>query len=108
VTFGTYLAAASAVVRDTFKESVPVAYTREVGGTSNVDGIWDEAHETVELDPDSGAQVTTTGIAFDVRLADLAFTPHVRDTLVRGGVTYQVMDVQPDGSGFATLPLRRV
>jgi len=94
------------VVRDTFPAAV--VYQREGGGTASFLAVFDTAHATLEMDADSGAQVSTTRPMLTMRLADIAFEPHVRDTLTVEGEDYEVVDVQPDGSGMARLVLRGV
>ena len=70
-------------------------------------GIFDEAHQTVETTGD-GPALSTTRPMLEVKLADLAalgVTPASRKTVSVGATTYEIYDVQPDGSGMARLLL---
>lgn len=88
----------------TFKTQA--TYTRVANGaTTAVAGVFDNAHQSV--DPQTGAQVTSTQPTFGIRLADLLAAPDSGDTVTIGATVYRVIDTQPDGQGGSTLILHR-
>ena len=96
-------------VRDTFPASV--AYTPEGSPTTySLTGVYDEAYKGTELDRNYGVPVETTRPVLTIRLADLPVgtQPHVRDVLTVNSTTYEVSNVQPDGSGMSRLYLVEV
>lgn len=94
-------------VRDTFPSSV--LYTPEGSSTTyTLTGVFDEAYKGTELDRDYNVPVETTRPTLTIRLADLPVTPHVRDVLTVNSTTYEVSNVQPDGSGMSRLYLVEV
>ncbi len=98
------LSAATEIVRDTFPTAV--SYTAAAGGGAQaITGVYDEAHEAVELDGE--VAVSTTRPMFEVRIADLAAPPAQGDTftVTASGRTFRVSDDQPDGSGNVKLYL---
>ena len=101
-------AAAQDRMTDTVRDTFPQAAVYDPSGSATpFVGIFDEAHQTVESGGD-GPALTTTRPMIEVKLADLAdlgITPHVRASLSIGAVTYEIYDVQPDGSGMARLLL---
>lgn len=90
-------------VRDTFPEAV--VYTPAGGDAASITAVFDEAHEAVEFR--DGQPVSTVQPTLWARLADLAAAPGPGDTvtLSTSGRTFEVVDVQPDGAGGATLRL---
>ena len=92
-------------VRDTFPEAV--SYVLGGGTAQVITGVFDEAHEAHEQEGE--VVFSTTRPALGVKLSDLTGTPAQGDrvTLTDSGRVFQVTDVQPDGSGWATLFLAR-
>ena len=97
----------------------PVSYTPAAGGPAfEVFGVFSTPHVLVEL-PGAETQVTTAAPVLGVDLPDFvlrkvaaghpATGPADRDTFVRDGVTWRVVDVQPDTEGGGlNLNLHRV
>ena len=103
-------AAALDRMTDTVRDTFPTAAVYDPSGSATpFVGIFDEAHQTVETTGD-GPALSTSRPMIEVKLADLAdlgVTPTNRGTLSIGAVTYEIYDVQPDGSGMARLLLTR-
>jgi hypothetical protein len=92
-------------VRDRFAHSTSIAYTCAGHAADSISAIFNEAHEVQEMR--DGIPVNTTRPTLFVRIADLAATPVAGDTCVIDSVSYDVTDVQPDGSGMAACFLAR-
>lgn len=96
-----------AAVSDAFAE--PVLYQPTGGAPLTISGVFDEAYaEVQELD---GVPVSSVFPVLGVRLSQFGDTPPDsgdRLTIVRTGTTYVVNNVNPDGHGWATLPLNWV
>lgn len=84
-----------------------VTYTPGVGAAVTVDGVFDAAHQHLDLGEPG---VTSQGPAAFLTLADLPSDP-VTDTaatVTYAGVTYTPHTVKPDGLGGVLLLLHRV
>lgn len=96
-----------AAVSDAFAE--PVLYQPAGGGSFTIHGVFDEAYAEVQvLD---GVPVSSVSPVLGVWLAQFGGTPPEagdRLTLVRTGTAYVVNNVNPDGHGWAILPLNWV
>lgn len=96
-----------AAVSDAFAE--PVLYQPAGGDPFTVSGVFDEAYAEVEvLD---GAPVSSVFPVLGVRLSQFGDSPPEagdRLTIIRTGTTYVVNNVNPDGHGWAILPLNWV
>lgn len=83
--------------------AVPATYKTLVSAPGGPDlavrGVFDAAHEVVELG-DEGAAASSTAPVLGIRLADFAgVTPAQGDEVVIDANTYEVYDTQPDGPG---------
>ena len=80
--------------------AVEVIYTPDGGSAVALTGIFDNEHYDVP-----GGEVTVTGSQprFTYEAEDIAAA--AGDTLEHEGVTYTVVDVQPDGTGVNVLIL---
>ncbi len=90
------------VIRDTFPE--PIIY--DPSGTAQMlDGVFDEAHEAVEMQGD--VAVSSVAPVLWVKLADLVAMPTQGTALLltSSGRTFEISDVQIDGAGGASLML---
>lgn len=87
----------------------PVPYTPATGGPAfDVVGVWSEPHEAIEIQGGE-TEVSTQAPRLGIDLPDFlarkvaaghpATAPGERDTFVRAGVTWRVIDVQPDSEG---------
>ncbi len=87
----------------------PVVYTLAAGGAPfEVHGVWSDPHQVLEL---NGAEtvVSTSEPKLGIDLPDFlarkvaagyaATPPAERDSFVRAGVTWRVIDARPDSSG---------
>jgi hypothetical protein len=90
-------------------------YTPTVGQAFDIDGVYDEAWNTLAIQSISRggiAPVSTTKPALWVRIADLpiGFKPRQREALLRHstGQNYAVADTQIDGMGGIRLILTKV
>lgn len=71
-----------------------------------VDAVFDDAHR--EIDPNTGAIVSSTDPIIGLRIADLPEMPTNNHQFRVRGVLYRVIDVQPDGVAGLTAQLQRV
>lgn len=82
-----------------------VVYHGDGANPVTLTGIFDAAHESVELDV-AGVPVSTRQPELGLRLADLPVAPQQGDHLEIDGTAYVVVDVRPDGQGGARLALQ--
>jgi len=75
-------------------------------GVALLQAVFDTAH--IEVDPDTGAPVSSTNPVLGVRLADLPNEPTSRDRVRARGQLYRISDVQPDGVAGALIILKKV
>jgi len=68
-------------------------------------GVWSGPHQAINLSAE-GPEYSTTQPSLGVRLADFDTAPRQDDIIIIFGTYYQVIDVQPDGQGAATLILQ--
>lgn len=102
-----FFALSDAVLKATTQAlGVEVVYTPVIGSAQTIQAVWDRDY--VQVDPNTGAAVTSTQPRIGVRLADLDVTPKKGDTVVVAGSSLKVIDVQVDGQGGATLYLHKV
>lgn len=99
---------------------VPVVYTPsldkrpEFGGAPiTLVGIFDQKREIVALGGSGGMDAIAIHSVVEIRLSDLIITgevidPMEGDDMTISGLTYRVLDVQPDGKGLAVLILNRI
>ena len=90
--------------RDTF--GIPVRYNPSDGDPIDTIGIFDAAHEAVEIDT-AGVAVSNRRPVLDFRCKDLGIEPEAGEIVEVNDSTYQVIDVQPDGQGGVRLILHR-
>ena len=81
-------------------------YAHAGGGSSSIVAVFDTEH--VEVDPETGAHVTSSTPNLGVELADLSSPPADGDTVTRDadGQRWLVLESQIDGQGWATLILQ--
>ena len=97
---------------------VPVVYTPSVdsrpefgGQPIQLLGIFDAKRQT---DPmmggfsNGGVEIGFTHSAVEIMVSDLGINPMTGDGVLINGMTYQVLDVQPDGKGMAVLVIDQV
>jgi hypothetical protein len=82
-----------------------VVYTCAGQAPVTIDAVFDAAHQAVDL---ATGELSDLGPVLGIRVSDLPVAPEQDDTLTINGVAYAVSDVQVDGQGGATLPLRKV
>lgn len=82
-----------------------VTYLPAAGGSRSMRGIFNEMF--TEVDPQSGALISTQQPNLGVRLADFTVPPTVNDRVQVRGITYRVRDCQEDGEGGAKLILSK-
>lgn len=75
-------------------------------GTPLPNAVFDTAH--IEVDADTGAQVSSVNPTLGVRLSDLPNTPTSADRVRVRGVLYRIADVVPDGVAGSLLILKKV
>lgn len=73
-------------------------------GTTTVNGIFDSKFIPVNVDTDVAVAVESAQPMFRTRTADVS-TVAQGDTLVISGTTYDVVGIQPDGTGMIDLIL---
>lgn len=80
-------------------------FTAQDGTTGPVDGVYDDAYETVDLY--SGLPANTTQVVFGAALSAFPTPPQQNDQLYvpRADTTYLVAEVRPDGHGWVQLRL---
>ena len=93
----------SRIVYTTF--SSPVIIRRKGKKAASVDGIFDEAHKSVDVS--SGVPVSTVHPQVEFREQLLPWEVRQGDLLEINGVLYDAVDVQPDGYGHVVIPLHR-
>jgi hypothetical protein len=81
-----------------------VTYAPAGGSAFKLQGVFDAPHLAVGL-RDGEVYYSTTDPKLGVRLSDFFSAPLQGDVVSIDGVDYQVIDVQPDGQGGATLDL---
>lgn len=91
----------------TFGRSHAITYRPSAGVThGGLRGVFDRAHVTVQME--DGAVHSTTEPRLGIRLAEWPAVP-VQGAHVDIDVeTFEIVDVQPDGQGGATLVLMKV
>ena len=96
---------------DSLLGSTMAAFGREVfylrnGETEaeSIQAIFDSAHQSIEFQ--DGIEYSTLKPILGVRLSDFAIPPAADDSVTIDSVVYEVLDVQKDGQGGATLTLR--
>lgn len=83
-----------------------ITYTRGGVSVPLSQAIYDDNYQSV--DPDTGAPITSTNPMLGVRLADLPDGKAMKgDQIVRNGITYRVLEQQPDSEGHAKLILAK-
>jgi len=87
----------------TFGEAV--TYRPKTGGSFQIQAVFD--NEWQEVDPNSNVVVSSNAPRLGIRLRDFPSKPIQGDCLVAEGKTYQVVDVQEDGQGGASLFLHK-
>lgn len=103
----------SAADRLTFLDAdefgVEASYTPSGGVNAAITGIFNDPH--LEVIVGDAAPVADSQPTFTCRSADLpaaAAGGDAGDTLAVDGITYQVADLQPDGTGMTVITLGRV
>lgn len=87
---------------------VSATLTPGTGSAITLNGIFDNAHQMVDMD---NASVSSVAPVFTCRTSDLDGLRMGKarggDQIVIAGVTYLVRDAQPDGTGVTALILER-
>lgn len=82
-----------------------VTYLPVTGGSRAMRGIYNELY--VEVDPETGAMVSSQQPNLGVRLSDFPVRPKPGDRFTVRNVTYKLRDCQEDGEGGAKLILTK-
>jgi len=96
-----------------FGEDVQPTYRPAAGGAFDVDGVFDRAYKGLVVDAGGEPAISTVAPVLGVRLAQFPAPPAQDDTvLIRKAIdgqdaVFMVVDVQPDGHGWARLILSR-
>jgi hypothetical protein len=81
-------------------------YTPQGSSPLTINGIYSD--RVFEIDPGLGTSVLTKKCLLEVQLSAFGIVaPKQFDTVVVRGVTYKVLEVDPDGAGAATLHLQK-
>lgn len=92
-----------------FGEDVQPTYRPQAGGSFLIDAVFDQPFKGLVISADGEPNIATSQPTIGVRLAQFVADPLKGDKVditVKGHVvTFMVADVQPDGKGFAVLPL---
>lgn len=84
-----------------------ITYTRGATSVPISKAVFDENYQAV--DPDTGAIITSASPMLGVRLADLpGGQAQNGDTVTRKGITYRVIEQQPDSEGHSKLILHKL
>lgn len=94
------------VIKDTFKEKIPVVYEPLSGGSFPIDGIFNLRH--VAVDPDTEQTVSSNQPTLGVKRADMPDVPKNGDKVLIREVFYRIVDSQEDGEGWLHLFLHEV
>lgn len=82
-----------------------VTYTPKTGSPYPILAVFDKAH--VSVDPGTGAPISSTNPILGVQLSQFVAEPRKGDRVAIGGVTYNVIECQPDGVAGALLELHK-
>lgn len=91
--------------QNAFSEKEGVIYIRNNGDQLSIQGIFDA--NFISVDPDTGATISSTTPVLAIIANDLPVSPDEGDKVVIRGVTYKVMETQPDSEGMIKLILHR-
>ena len=100
--------------QDTF--GIPVSYIPSVekrpglgGAAIEITGIFDDNRATINLMGGGGnsMEAVIPRPIVELRLADIGIDPMEGDEVQVEGVSYRILDVQPDGHGAVVLVLNR-
>lgn len=75
------------------------------GASFTARAIWDGLYQAV--DPETNAVVTSTQPRIDVKLNDLEQEPKLGDRVEIKNIMYDIIELQKDGQGAATLMLHK-
>jgi len=78
-------------------------YIHQNGYSFPLTGIFDE--DTVLVDPDTMASVTSRNPLFTCQTSDFKFSPTKGDKMIINGTNYQVVHAEPDGTGVSEIEL---
>ena len=78
-------------------------YIHQNGYSFPLTGIFDE--DTVLVDPDTMASVTSRNPLFTCQTSDFKFSPTKGDKMIIKGTNYQVVHAEPDGTGVSEIEL---
>lgn len=92
---------------DVFGENIQPTYRPAVGGSFQIDGVFDAPYLGLAMGPDGEPVAALQQPVLGVRLAQFAVLPLQGDqiTIASTGKTYVVANVEPDGKGWAKLIL---
>ena len=79
-----------------------ITYTPAGGSAQSITCEWNEAFQRIDL----VNGIVSPSPAARIRSADIA-TPKIGDVAVRAGVTYKMIESQPDGNGFTVLIFKK-
>lgn len=85
---------------------VPIVYIRGAQLTPLTNAVFDANYQ--EVDPETGAIISSVGPMLGVRALDLPELPQSGHQVSVSGVLYHVINVQPDSEGRLNLILHKV
>jgi hypothetical protein len=85
--------------------AVAATYVKSGGGTSTVNGIFD--NEYFGADAQAGVLFVSAQPRFLIRSSDLPTGATFGDTITISAIAYTVRVIQPDGTGMTTLVLEK-
>ena len=96
---------------------IPVSYTPSLRNRPELEeqpiaitGIFDDRRVNLTLMGAglNGIEAVVPQTTLELRLSDLGFDPMPGDEVTVNGLSYQVMDAQPNGTGLVTLTIVRM
>lgn len=91
------------VVTSALGESV--TYTPQGGDPVTISGIFDD--KVYIIDPGTGTRILSKTCLLEVQLSVFDIRPKQFDSVIVRSVTYNVLEVDQDGAGAATLHLQK-
>ncbi len=89
------------MIEGDFSESVTIS--DGAGQEASIRGLFEKSY--LEVNPDTGAAVMSTKPRVSVWPSGIAFTIRQGHTVMAGGKSYRVRELQPDGQGCVVLYL---
>jgi hypothetical protein len=86
----------------------PMTYQGAAGGSYPVQGVFSEPYRRQEFDGDGGVKWITVAPSVGIRTAQLKAAVSKNDRVTRqsSGITYLIVEPQPNGIGWVNLKLK--